>query len=365
MRPRLCADQEILRLLTGGAPAHAAVQPALLPPPLDTEPVQNAADTEDAASAGADVRTAEAAGGKALARWAAFAPPAEAQPPGDAAAQPAGACTASGEAAAVGTCSTHASGTVARQVSGPEREREAGGASAAGGRALALPPVPRRRPLHDAAAVHAALGSARAAAAAQAPAGNAGCLAPGLHFPGAAEAAAAVRRVSVPDTFSGGAQQYERVFVAALVEELNLRLLSLCRRCDNPVRLRCWLKPHVKLLMPIQPITSSRADTMPHAPSCAPNVAPALHLGRDLRLSVQGLRHTAGLVARLAPSGRAMLAGRQGAAQPPKGPPCSAPAARRACSFSLTATSASGSRALAAAAAATARRRSAQRTQYT
>ena len=232
---RLCADEEILRLLTGGAPAHAAAQHAELLPPLGPKPVQSAADTEAAASAGADFQTAAAAGGKALARWAAFAPPAKAQPPADAAAPPVGACTAPAEAAAAGHRGSHAGGEAACQVSGPERAREAGGASGAGGRALALPPVPRRRPLHDAAGVHAALGSARAAAAAQAPAEGAGCLAPGLRFPGAAEAAAAVRRVCVPDTFGSGVQQYERVFTAALVEELSLRLVSLCRRCTSPM----------------------------------------------------------------------------------------------------------------------------------
>ena len=239
MGTSLCADEEILRLLTGGAPAHAAAQPAPLPQPHGPEPVQSAEDKQAAPSAGAEFQIAASAGGKAPERWAAFAPPAEAQPPADAAVQPAGACTASGEAAgeaaAAGHCGTPASGEVVCQVSGLECAREAGGASGAGGRALALPPVPRRRPLHDAAAVHAALGSARAAAAAQAPAEGADCLAAGLRFPGPAEAAAAVRRVCVPDTFGGGAQQYERVFSAALVEELNLRLVSLCRRCASPL----------------------------------------------------------------------------------------------------------------------------------
>ena len=230
----LVADEEILRLLLGRAPAHAAAQPVLLPPPLDPEPVQNAADTEAAASAGADLQTGASAGGKALARWATFAPPAEAQPHAGAAAQPAGACIAPAEPAAAGQCGRHASGQVACQVSGPEREHEAGGASGAGSRALVLPPVPRRRPLHDVAVVHAALGSARATAAGRGPAQDAGCLAAGLRFPGAAEAAAAVRCVRVPDAFGGGAEQYERVFAAALVEELNLRLVSLCRRCNSP-----------------------------------------------------------------------------------------------------------------------------------
>ena len=229
---RLSADEEILRLLLGGAPAHAAAQPVPVPLPLGPEPVQTPEYVE--LCSGADVQRAAAAGSKALTRWATFAPPAEAQLPAGAAAQPASACTAPAEAAAAGGCGTHASGQVARQVSGPEREREAGGASGAGGRALALPPVPRRRPLHDAAGVHATLGTSRAAAAAQAPAQGAGCLAAGLRFPGAAEAAAAVRRVCVPDTFGSGVQQYERVFAAALVEELHLRLVTLCRRCTSP-----------------------------------------------------------------------------------------------------------------------------------
>ena len=95
--------------------------------------------------------------------------------------------------------------------------------------------------------------------------------------------------------------------------------------------------------------------------SCAPHVAPALHLLRDLWLLVQDLRQTVGLLVRLAPSGRAMLAGLQGAPQPPKGPPCSVPAARRGSPSSRTAASASGSRALAAAAAATAGKRRAHR----
>lgn len=123
-----------------------------------------------------------------------------------------------------------------------------------------------------------------------------------------------------------------------------------------------WLSAPCGMLMPIQPITASCADSMPHARSCSPHVAPAPHLLRALQLLVQGLRHIVGLVARLAPSGRALLAGPQGAAQPPKGLPCSAPAARRACPSFPTAASASGSRALAAAAAATARKRRAHRT---
>ena len=274
-RTRLHADEDILRLLAGGVPARAPAQPGPLQPGLRPELVQNTEAVEAAASKGVGLPAAAADGSELPARWSAIKYPAEAQPP---AVLPASACSAPNKAAAAGECGTQSCGELACRVSVPVRERGAGDTSAAGGRALAFPLVSRRRPLHDAAATQAALGSAQAGTAAGAPAESTRCLAAGLRFPGAAEAGAAVRRVIVPNTFDG-VQQYERVFAAALIEELNLRLATLARRFHAA---RARLRPARGAgVAPAQGPPGLGVGSAAHGERArAPGARPAPHAGR-------------------------------------------------------------------------------------
>lgn len=214
------ADEDILLLLGPGGQTPASCQQ---PAPGELQPCAAPLRKKARAACGAG---SPGSGPAQPTRWAIIST-AGSQPRVGQASQPA----ARGPAPAAGLQPERAAALHNGQ---PCQAAASGGGARAGARGAAgqiaesraaagsAPSAPAARAARPWEAVNAGRGQA---------AGRPGGLGEGLRFPGEQEAAAAPRRrARMPDAFAGGPAQYERAFAAALVEELNLRLVALARR---------------------------------------------------------------------------------------------------------------------------------------